>query len=147
MDHDKLIEEVQRLQEWLNENDPTTENYAHVEERLIKLVKLGIEFDEACDKQLERQDRLDLERDKTMRELDLKEKEIELKNGIEAMRIEDNSVDAANRRRVEKRQAYWDLIKTGLQIGGSAVLIVLTGLTEQHVILGQHKWSLIPKIK
>lgn len=147
MDHDMLIEEVQKLQKWLEEHDPTHENYAMVEDRLIKLVKLGIEYDEACDKQLDRQNRLDLDREKQEREFDLKEKDIELKNGLEAMKLDNGSEEAANRRKLEKRQAWWDLIKIGLQFGCSAALIVVTGHLEQNVILGQHKWSLIPKPK
>ena len=58
MDHEKLVEEVQRLQDWLAQHDPASEDYETVLGRLIKLTKIGIEFDEACDKQCERQDKL-----------------------------------------------------------------------------------------
>lgn len=147
MDHDKLVTIIQKLQDWLTEHTPTDDGYSQVEELLIKLVKLEIDFNEACDKQLERQNKFELERDKSNRELDLKEKEIELKNGIEAMKLEDNSNDTKNRRRMEKYQAGWDIAKIVLQGACTGLLIVLTGVTEQQVILGQHKWSLIPKFK
>ena len=145
MDHDKLVEELTRLQNLLNTLEPTSEEYSVVADRMVKLAKLGIELDDACDKQLERQDKLDLERYKIDKEFEFKEKELELKNGIEAMKIEDNAADAAERRRTEKRQALWELIKIALQLGGSAALICVTGKIEQGVILGHNKWSLIPK--
>ena len=147
MDHDKLVEEVQRLQNWLAEHEPTDENYGVVLDRLGKLSRLGIEFDEACDKQLERQDKLELERDRIDRELDLKEKEIELKNTLEMDKVEDNLAEAAARRRIEKRQAWGELIKIVLSTTCSAALIIVTGKIEQHAILGQHQWALIPKGK
>ena len=118
MDHDKLVEEVQRLQNWLADHDPVTEEYATVEKRFIELTRLEMEFDEACDKLCERADK---------------------------------SSDAAARRRLEKRQAWWDLIKMGFttvcSTACSAALIVVTGKMEQQAILGQHQWSLIPKPK
>ena len=147
MDHDKLVEELTRLQNLLNTLEPTSEEYMAVEDRMVKLAKLVIELDDACDKQLERQDKLDLERYKIDKEFEFKDKELELKNGIEAMKIEDNAVDAAERRKVEKHQAYRELIKIGLQFAGSIAMIVVTGKIEQGVILGHNKWSLIPKPK
>lgn len=145
MDYDKLKQEIQRLQELLGTLDPVSEEYAKVRDELIRLAKLEMEFNETCDKEIERSARVDIERDRNEKEFELKNKEIELKNEMEAKRLDDNAADFAARRRAEKRQALWDLIKIGLQFGGSAALIIITGHTEQAVILGQHKWSLIPK--
>lgn len=161
MDHDKLVEEQERLQKLLATYGPTTDEYAKVEERLIKLAKLEFEFNESSDKQNERLNKFELEREKIkqefskqnrelefkMQELKLKEKELELRNGLEAMKLEDNAEEARNRRRAEKRQAWFDLGKIVLQIGGTAALIGLTGKIEQGVIFGHNKWSLIPKPK
>ena len=147
MDHDKLVTELNRLQDMISNTDPTSEEYARIEERMIRLAKLCIELDEACDKQLERQDRLEVDRLKVERELDLREKEIELKNDLEVMKANDGVANDAARRRAEKRQAWWELIKIGLQVSGSAALILITGNVEQNAILGHNKWSLIPKVK
>lgn len=147
MDHDKLDAEVQRLQDILSEiTDPACERYMTIAKRLSELAKLRNDFDEVCDKQLERQDRLDLEREKLLKEIDLKIKEIELKMELERMKIKENSMDVAARRRAEKNLAFWDMAKIVLHFIGSGVLIYYTGQTEQNVILGAHKWSLIPKI-
>ena len=154
MDHDKLVEEVQRLQNWLSDHDPSDEKYEVILGRLIKLTKLGIEFDEACDKQLERQDKLEIETNKSSkeielreRELNLKEQELKLKNRLDSLRAEETANEMLARRKAEKRQAVWDLIKIALSTACSASLIVMTGKVEQQAILGQHQWSLIPKVK
>ena len=147
MDRDLLAQEIQKLLKWLNEHEATEENYAIVEDRLIKLAKLCIELDDSCDKQNDRQNKADLEKYKMDQEFELKLKEIELKYHLENSKVENDSKEYAARRRAEKRQAWWDLIKIGLQVGGSAALIIITGNLEQNVIIGQHKWSLIPKIK
>lgn len=147
MDRDLLAQEIQKLQKWLNEHDATEDNYQIVEDRMIKLAKLCFELDESCDKQNDRQNKSDLEKYKMDQEFELKLKEIELKYHLENSKIENDSKEYAARRRAEKRQALWDLIKIGLQVGGSAALIIITGNLEQNVIIGQHKWSLIPKIK
>ena len=118
MDHDKLVEELQRLQEWLSKHDPTNEQYETVLDRFIKLARFETEYNEACDKLCERADK---------------------------------SSDAEDRRKMEKRQAWWDLIKifatTTFSTVCSAALIVVTGKIEQNAILGQHQWQLIPKLK
>ena len=147
MDHEMLVKELQRLQNWLNTHDPTTSEYFDVEERFVKLARLSMEFDEMCDKQLERQDKLELEHQRMEREFEIKEKDLEFKNELEVKKREDISDEADVRRRIERRQAWWDLIKIGLQIGGSAALIIITGNIEQNAILGHNKWSLIPKVK
>lgn len=152
MDHDKLVEEMQRLQNTLAELDTTSDAYDVVLGRLAKLNKIGIEFDEACDKQCERQIKLQNEEDNSskeydlkVRELDIREREIEQKAVIEAQKIDENAAEFAARRRIEKWQAIWDLVKMGLATGCTAALIVFTGRTEQHAILGQHQWSLLTK--
>ena len=147
MDRDLLAQEIQKLLKWLNEHEATEENYAIVEDRLIKLAKLCIELDDSCDKQNDRQNRSDLDKYKIDKEFELKLQEIKLKYDLENSKVENDSKEYAARRKAEKRQAWWDLIKIGLQVGGSAALIIITGNLEQNVIIGHHKWSLIPKIK
>ena len=147
MDREKLAKEIQRLQDILAGMEPDSEPYMTIARRLSEYVKTMMEYDEACDKQCERQDKLDLERERLTKEFELKVKELELKCSIETKKAEDSKVEATARRRAEKRQALWDIIKILLQIVGSAALIIVTGKTEQSVILGQHKWSLIPKVK
>ena len=125
IDKDKLAEEIERLQEWLGENDPETKEYEAVSKRLTELVKLGMDVEKAHDDQIERHDRVSLEEDK--------------------LRL--NQIEADEKRRAEKRQAWFELIKIGISTASTLALIVATGHIEQNVILGQHKWSLIPKPK
>ena len=147
MDYDKLNVSIQKLQKMMDECDPMSEKFGILLGLFTKLVKLKAENDDACDKQNERQDKLDLDRQRLEKEFELKMKELELKYGIEEKKIEKDSTEAANRRRAERRQAIWDIIKLLAQILGSAALIAFTGKIEQGVIIGQHKWSVIPRFK
>lgn len=161
MDRDMLSKEIQKLQKKLEDTKPESEEYSIVKNYLASLWKLAQDFDEACDKQNERQSKIDLEKlrlkqeydlrikeyELKMKELEIREKEIEAKNQLEKDKIMETAIEAEERRKAEKKAALWDLIKMGAQalfIGG---LIGFTGHCEQNVILGAHKWSLIPKIK
>ena len=88
MDHDKLNEEVQRLQDWLSTHDETDPNYDSVLARLTKLTDTGMKYDELCDKQLERQDRLELDRSKQAKEFELKAEELEFKRNESKEKLE-----------------------------------------------------------
>lgn len=125
IDQDKLAEEIERLQGWLASHDPASEQYAFVQGNLSKLVKLSLEVKEAHDSEIERHDRNLIEEDK-----------------LRLQRIEDE-----RRRHSEIRQILWDLVKMGFSTAMSFLLILGTGHIEQNVILGQHKWALIPKPK
>ena len=158
MDHDKQVAEIENLQNLLNKiTDKDSEQYLSLAKRLADQVRLLMEFDEQCDKQNERQNKLDFEqrkfdkelefdREKFLKELELKTKELELKMELEKWKLSEGCAEADARRKAEKRQALWDIIKILLQILGSAALIVITGKIEQNVILGQHKWSWIQKL-
>ena len=164
--HDRLVQEATRALDKLGNVEPTDAKFALVEENAIKLVEAEIKHSEAADRQNERQDKLELERDKMdnefklkSREMDIREKELELRNKeldlrakeldakerMEYQKVAEANADMAARRRAEKKQAWWELIKIPLTAICSGALIVVTGRVEQHAILGQHQWSLIPK--
>lgn len=125
IDQEKLVEELDRLQDWLSKHEPNSDEYATVVKRLAELLKLGIDDEKAHDDQIERHDKFELEEDK----------------------LKLNRIEADEKRMAEKRQAWFELIKIGLSTMSTLALIVATGHIEQNVILGQHKWSLIPKPK
>ena len=125
IDRDKLDKEGDRLQDWLSVHDPASEEYSFVQKRLTELVRLSLEVDEAHDKEIERHDKFELEVDKLKLEAE----------------------ESRRRRRSEIREVLWDLTKMGFSTAMSFLLILGTGHIEQNVILGQHKWSLIPKPK
>lgn len=125
IDRDKLDKEGDRLQDWLNAHDPASEEYSFVQKRLTELVRLSLEVDDAHNKEIERHDKFELEVDKLKLEAD----------------------ETQRRRRSEIREVLWDLTKMGFSTAMSFLLILGTGHIEQNVILGQHKWSLIPKPK
>jgi hypothetical protein len=75
MDRDKMAQEINRLQDVINGLDPKTDDYKFVLESMTRLTKMMMEYDELCAKQIERDDRLELESDKTMKELDIRMKE------------------------------------------------------------------------
>lgn len=174
MDHDELRKEIQRLQQKLATLDPETKEYSIVKEQLITLAKLEMDFNESCDKQLERQNEFELKKErmdrefalkekelnnqreldirkmddaseKSDREFDLKEKEIEQRHDVDVKKLDDAAEEAFNRRRAEKKQAWWDLAKLGASGLITAGLILVTKKSEEAVIFGQHVWSLIPK--
>lgn len=125
IDRDKLDKEGDRLQDWLSAHDPASEEYSFVQKRLTELVRLSLEVDDAHNKEIERHDKFELEVDKLKLEAD----------------------ETQRRRRSEIREVLWDLTKMGFSTAMSFLLILGTGHIEQNVILGQHKWSLIPKPK
>lgn len=125
IDRDKLDKEGDRLQDWLCAHDPATEEYSFVQKRLTELVKLSLEIEEAHDKGIERHERMDLEYNKVKLDAD----------------------ELQRKRRAEIREILWDLTKMGFSTAMTFLLILGTGHIEQNVILGQHKWSLIPKPK
>lgn len=145
MDNDKILAEITKIQSMLDECDPVEEKYGILLGVLTRLVKMKAENDDACDKQNERQDKLDLEREKLAKEYELKMKEFELKYGLEEKRLKNESGEAANRRRDERRHAIWDIIKIILQTIGGLALIAITGKVEEAVLIGGHKWSIIQK--
>lgn len=153
MDYEKMVEEALRLYQKAAATEPTDDNYEKILGLCLKQVKAIIDYNEACDKQNERQERLDMEKEKNqwdyeirMKELELKLEELVMKREIEQNRIDENEREAVERRRAEKRQAKWELLKIVLQIIGCAVCVVVTGKIEQNVIIGQHKWGWIPKL-
>lgn len=160
MDREKLTKEIDRCLDWLASHEVTHQDYDAVSNRYSKLTKLLMEYDEFSDKLNERQDKLDIEKDKIKgerdlkdkdlelksRELDLKEKELELKNNVDNQKIQNDAEEAKARRKHEKRQAVWEIIKIGVSTVATGVLIICTGKAEEAAILGQHKWSLIPKV-
>ena len=146
MDNDKIVSMIQKLQGMLDAIDPTEAKYSIILDMLTKCQKLKSENDEACDKQNERQNKLDLEKLRLEKEVELKLKELELRYALEEKKVKADSEEAARRRRAEKRNAIWDIIKLLVQIIGSAALIAFTGKIEQSVIIGNHKWSLLQKI-
>ena len=109
IDQDKLAEEIERLQEWLNENDPSSKEYEAVSKRFTELVKLGLEVEKAHDDQIERHDRVSLEEDKLRR----------------------NQIEADEKRRAEKRQAWFELIKIGISTVSTLALIVAILVSEE----------------
>lgn len=125
IDRDKLDKEGDRLQDWLSAHDPATEEYSFVQKRLTELVRLGLEIEDAHDKGVERQEKMDLEYNKVKLDAD----------------------ELQRKRRSEIREILWDLTKMGFSTAMTFLLILGTGHIEQNVILGQHKWSLIPKPK
>ena len=125
IDRDKLDKEGDRLQDWLSAHDPASEEYSFVQKRLTELVRLSLEVDDAHNKEIERHDKFELEVDKLKLEAD----------------------ETQRKRRSEIRELLWDLTKMGFSTAMSFLLIIGTGHIEQNVILGQHKWSLIPKPK
>ena len=166
MDRDKLVKEIEKLQELLSKiEDKDGEKYLILAKRLSEHIKMLMEFDETCDKQNERLNKYnfeqkkfdknleferekfekekELEREKFANELELKRKELEAKMEFERYKYNENTKESAARRKAEKRQAIWDIIKLLVQIIGSGILIAFTGKIEQTVILGQHKWSWI----
>ena len=174
MDHDELRKEIQRLQLKLATLDPETKEYSMVKEQLIALAKLEMDFNESCDKQLERQNEHELKKErmdrefalkekelnnqheldirklddaseKAEREFDLKEKEIEQRHDVDVQKLNDAAEEAFNRRKAEKRQAMWDLGKLVISGAITAGLILVTKKAEEAVIFGQHVWSFIPK--
>ena len=146
MDNDKITAEINKIQGMLEKCDPVEERYGILLGILARLVKMKSDNDEACDKQNERQNKFDLERERLMKELELKTKELELKYGIEAKKLEKDNGEAANRRREERRHAIWDIIKILAQIIGSIAVIIVTGKVEENVLIGNHKWSVIQKL-
>lgn len=161
MDREELVKRINKMIGILNTLNPVdnAEDFETVREDIIKLSKLLAEYDENCDKQLERQEKLDIEKERLKleqlrieKEFEIKFKELELrieeakfKSEIESMKVEQADEEAAARKKAAKWQAIWDLIKIAAQIAGTALLIGLTGKLEQSVILGNHKWSLIQK--
>lgn len=161
MDRDAIVTMIKKLVIKLNNLDPVkdAETFKRIEEDIIRLSRLCAEYDDMCDKQNERQAKLDIERDSLkfeqqkfekeieikLKEIDLKIKELEFKDKIESKKVEQANEEAASRKKAAKAQAIWDLIKVLLQIVGTAGLIGFTGKLEQSVILGNHKWSLIQK--
>lgn len=146
MDNEKIVSVIQKLQGMLETGDPTDAKFSVILEMLTKCQKLKSENDENCDRQNERQNKLDLEKLRLEKEIELKLKELELKYALEEKKVKADSEEAARRRRAEKRNAIWDIIKLLVQIIGSAALIAFTGKIEQSVIIGNHKWSLLQKI-
>ena len=146
MDRDKMAQEINRLQDVINGLDPKTDDYKFVLESMTKLTKMMMEYDELCAKQIERDDRLELESDKTMKELDIRMKELEFKIRQEEKKFEDEIKEAARQRKVAVAKAVWDIVKIALTTGCTVLLIWFTGHVEQSAILGQHQWSLIPKL-
>ena len=161
MDRDMLGKEILKLQKKLENLEPETEAYSIVKNYLASQWKLAQDFDEACDKQNERQSRLDYENlrlkqdyelkmreyEIRMKELEIREKEIESKNQLEKDKIMEAAMEADERRKAEKKAAIWELVKIGFQGVCIGTLIRVTGRTEESVIIGGHKWSLIPKFK
>lgn len=125
IDRDKLDKEGDKLQDWLSAHDPASEEYSFVQKRFIDLVRLSLEVEDAHDKGIERHDKFELELDKLKLEAE----------------------ETQRRRHAEIRAILWDLTKMGFSTAMSFLLILGTGHIEQNVILGQHKWSLIPKPK
>lgn len=146
MDNDKITAEINKIQGMLEKCDPVEERYGILLGILARLVKMKSDNDEACDKQNERQNKFDLERERLFKELELKTKELELKYGIEAKKLEKDNGEAVNRRREERRHAIWDIIKILAQIIGSIAVIIVTGKVEENVLIGNHKWSVIQKL-
>ena len=146
MDRDKLAKEIERLQDALANLGPDKEQYRTVLECMIKSLKMQMEYDELCDKQIERQNKFELEKDRLYQEYELKKRELDWRIKMEEKKLKDEVDEAANRRHVEKRQVIWDLIKIGLTTGCTVLIIWFTGKIEQGAILGQHQWSLIPKL-
>ena len=146
MDRDKLVEEIDRLQNVAKELNPTEEGHKAVLEAIIKLTKLQMEYDDLCAKQLDREDRFELEKDKTMEELELRMKELEFQIKMEEKKLDDEIKEAARQKRVAFVRAIWDIVKICLSTGCTLLLIWFTGHVEQSAILGQHQWSLIPKL-
>ena len=80
MDYDKLNQEILRLQDLLAKyEDPADEGYMALLKVFNNYTKMKMEYDEACDKQCERQNKLDLEHRRLAQEFELKVKEFELK--------------------------------------------------------------------
>ena len=146
MDNDKLIAEITKLQGMLDKCDPTEEKYGILLGILTRLVKMKADNDEACDKQNERQDKLDLDRERLEKEFEFKMKELERKYEIEEKKVEKDSAEAVNRRREERRHAIWDIIKILAQMIGALAVIIVTGKIEESVLIGGHKWSVIQKV-
>lgn len=171
--HDGLVRESTRALDKLGDLEPTDQKYEDVEERALKLIDAEIKHSEFADKQNERQAKLDIEktkmdneftiknreldiREKELtvkekeldlkgREMDLKEKELDMKTRLEFQKAGEANSDLIARRRADKLQAWWEIIKIPLGAACTGALIVLTGNVEQHAILGQHQWSLLSK--
>ena len=146
MDRDKMAQEINRLQDVINGLDPKTDDYKFVLESMTRLTKMMMEYDELCAKQIERDDKFELESEKTTKELDIRMKELEFKIRQEEKKLEDEIKEAARQRKVAVAKAVWDIVKIVLTTGCTVFLIWFTGHIEQSAILGQHQWSLIPKL-
>ena len=146
MDRDKMAQEINRLQDVINGLDPKTDDYKFVLESMTRLTKMMMEYDELCAKQIERDDKFELESEKTTKELDIRMKELEFKIRQEEKKFEDEIKEAARQRKVAVAKAVWDIAKIALTTGCTVLLIWFTGHVEQSAILGQHQWSLIPKL-
>jgi len=146
MDRDKLGKEIERLQDVLRNLDPNDEVYGSVVERIIKLTKLQMEYDELCDKQIDRQNRFELDQEKSNEQIELEKEKLEMSIRLEEKKFEKDLMDVARQRKITRWQAIWDLVKILLTTGCTVALIVVTGRIEQSAILGQHQWSLIPKL-
>ena len=146
MDRDKMAQEINRLQDVINGLDPKTDDYKFVLESMTRLTKMMMEYDELCAKQIERDDKFELESEKTTKELDIRMKELEFKIRQEEKKFEDEIKEAARQRKVTVAKAVWDIAKIALTTGCTVLLIWFTGHVEQSAILGQHQWSLIPKL-
>lgn len=145
MDHDELRKEIKRLQTKAATLDPASKEYAIVSEQLVTMCKLEMEFNEVCDKQLQRQNEFELKKEQLDREFGLKKEQLDREFDLKEKEIEQRHEEAFNRRKAEKKQAWWDLAKLGVSGFITAGLILVTKKSEEAVIFGQHVWSLIPK--
>lgn len=157
MDHDKLMNELDRLLCLLKEMKPDSDEYAKVLERYKKLYQVFLDEDRSCEDQLEKKHKYELELRKMdleekrleldMRKISIQEREVETKQAIEQSKAQSEASADRERARYNRSQAMWRLVEIGAQGVIMLAGIIVTGKLEETSILSSKAWSLIGKPK
>lgn len=157
MDHDKLMNELDRLLDLLGEKEPDSEEYAKVLERYNKLFKIFLEEDRSCEDQVEKKQKYEIELKRLelegkrleldARKVSIQEKEADGKQMTEQIKAQAEASADRDRARYSRSQAMWRLVEIGAQGVIMIAGIIVTGKLEETSILSSKAWSLIGKPK
>lgn len=150
MDHEKMMNELDRLLDSLHDMNPCEESYATVLKRYKELYQIFLEEDSNCEAQMEKRHKYELELKKLEiegRKLDIQEKEADAKIEVEQIKAQNYADESRASARYTKSQARWRLVEIGAQGLVMIACICITGKFEESTILNQKMWSLLPKPK
>lgn len=131
MNQEEMAKELDRIQEVLKNLDPTTEAYTVANKNYHELLRAFHEESAACNADLDSRHKRKMEE----ADFERREKETVAKIEQEQKRQELAEKEAKDKLKAAKMDAIIGLAKIGLTIGGTAVLVVVTGKLEETTIL------------